>query len=134
MLFLHHLPWCPPTLNILTCVHAQLLPLCPTLCDPMDCSPPGSSFHGFLQARILEWVAVPFSRGSSRPRDQTHVSYVSCIGRWILYHWAIGQLLNTCNVVFLGFPQPLTLSKTLILSVMIFSNQCAFWKFNSNIR
>ena len=47
---------------------------CPTLCDPMDCSPSGSSVHGNLQARILEWVVVPFSRGSSRPRDRTHVS------------------------------------------------------------
>ena len=42
---------------------------CPTLCDPMDCSPPGSSVHGISQARILEWVAVPSSSGSSRPRD-----------------------------------------------------------------
>ena len=39
-----------------------------------------------LQARILEWVAMPSSRGSSRPRDRTHVSYISCIGRWVLYH------------------------------------------------
>ena len=46
------------------------------LCDPMDCSPPGSSVLGILQARILEWVAIPLSRGSSRPRDQT---WVSCI-------------------------------------------------------
>src|SRR5574342_240891 len=52
---------------------------CPTLCDPMGCSPPGSSVHGILQARILEWVAIPFSRGSSSPRDQTQVSCVSCI-------------------------------------------------------
>ena len=44
--------------------------LCPTLFDPMDYSPPGSSVHGMLQARILEWVAVPFSRGSSPPRDR----------------------------------------------------------------
>ena len=43
---------------------------CLTLCDPMGCSPPGSSVHGILQARILEWVAISFSRGSSRPRDQ----------------------------------------------------------------
>ena len=43
---------------------------CPTLCDPMDCSPPASSVHGTLQARILEWVAIPFFRGSSWPRDQ----------------------------------------------------------------
>ena len=48
-----------------------------TLCDPMDCSLPGSSVHGILQARILEWVAIPFSRGSSQPRDQTWVSYIA---------------------------------------------------------
>ena len=47
---------------------------CPTLCNPMDCSPPDSSANGILQARILEWVAIPFSRGSSWTRDQTHVS------------------------------------------------------------
>ena len=56
-----------------------------TLCDPMDCGPPGSSVHGILQARILEWVAISFSRGSSQPRDQTRVSCISCIGRRILY-------------------------------------------------
>ena len=52
----------------------------------MDCSPPGSSVHGIFQARIQEWVAISFSRGSSRPRDRTCISLVSCIGRWILYH------------------------------------------------
>ena len=51
--------------------------LCPTLCDPIDCSPPVSSVHGILQARILERVAIPFSRGSFWPRDQTHVSCVT---------------------------------------------------------
>ena len=55
---------------------------CSTLCDPMDCSLPGSSVHGILQARILEWVATPFSRGFSRTRDQT---WVSCTGMWVLY-------------------------------------------------
>ena len=50
---------------------------CPILCDPMDCSPPGSSVHGLLQARILQWVALPFSRGSSWLRDQTCVFYVA---------------------------------------------------------
>ena len=49
--------------------------LCPILCDPMDCSPPGSSVHRILQARILELVAIPFSRGSSQSRDQTQVSH-----------------------------------------------------------
>ena len=59
--------------------------LCPTLCDPMDCRPPGSSVHGILQARILEWVAIPFSRGSSQPRDGTWVSSIA--GRFFTF-WA----------------------------------------------
>ena len=58
----------------------------PTLCDPMDYSLSGSSVHGILQVRILEWVAMLSSRGSSRPRDQTHVFCISCIGRWIPHH------------------------------------------------
>ena len=61
------------------------------LCDPMDCILPGSSVHGVLQVKILEWVAMPSSRGSSWPRDWTHVSYISCIGRQVLYHWRICQ-------------------------------------------
>ena len=48
-----------------------------TLCDPMDCSLPGFSVHGILQARILDWVVMPSSRGSSRPRDQTLISYIT---------------------------------------------------------
>ena len=47
---------------------------CPILCNPVDCSPPNSSVHGILQARLLEWVAMPFSRESSQPRDRTQVS------------------------------------------------------------
>ena len=53
------------------CVIAQS---CLILCDPRDYSPPGSTDHGILQARVLEWFAIPFSRGSSQPRDQTQVS------------------------------------------------------------
>ena len=60
------------------CVCAQLLQSCPTLCDPMDRSPPGSSVHGILQKRILKWVAMPSSRGSSQLRDRPHVSYWVC--------------------------------------------------------
>ena len=56
------------------------------LWDPMDCGPSGSSVHGILQARILETVAMPSSRGSSRPCDWTQVSYFSCTGGWVLYH------------------------------------------------
>ena len=57
-----------------------------SLCDPVGCSPPGSSVHGIFQARILEWAAISISRGSSRPRDGTRVSCVCCVGRQILYH------------------------------------------------
>ena len=56
---------------------------CPTLWSPMDCSPSGSSVHGIFQVRILEWVSIAFSWGSSWRRDQTHVS---CVDRQILYH------------------------------------------------
>ena len=55
------------------CMHAKSIQLCLTLNDPMDCSPPGSSVHGILQARILEWVAMPFSRGSSPPGMKSHL-------------------------------------------------------------
>ena len=55
---------------------------CLTLCNPMDCSQPGSSVHGTFQARILEWVTISFSRGSFQFKDQT---CLSCIGRQILY-------------------------------------------------
>ena len=56
--------------------------LCRTLCKPMNCSPPGSSVHGTSQARILDWIAISFSKGSSRSRSQTHVSWIN---RWTLY-------------------------------------------------
>ena len=65
--------------------------LCPTLCDPIDCSPPSSSVHGISQARILEWVVMPSSRRPSRPRDQTRISCISCISRQIRYCWATGE-------------------------------------------
>ena len=74
--------WITSGENLTLYTHAQS---CLTLCGPMDCSLPGSSALGILQARILEWVALPSSRGPSRPRDGTHISRVSCIGRWVLY-------------------------------------------------
>ena len=84
---------------------AKSLQLCWTLCYPMDCSPPGSSVHGILLARILEWIANFFSRGSSPPRNQTHVLYH--------LHWQAGSLplappgkphylLNTLYLIHLG--------------------------------
>ena len=58
---------------------------CQTLCDPMDCSRPGSSIHGILQASVLEWVATPFSRGSSQPRDRTPIFSISFTGTFPLH-------------------------------------------------
>ena len=66
------------------CLHAKSLQLCPTLCDPLDCNLPGSSVLGILQARILEWVAMPSSRRSSQPRDNP------CL--LSLLHWQAGSL------------------------------------------
>ena len=71
------------------CVCVLVSQSCLTLCDPMDCSLPGSSVHRILQARILEWVAISFSREHSWCRDWTQVS---CIGRQILYHLRVPQL------------------------------------------
>ena len=69
-------------LSLYICMCAQP---CPTLSDHMNCSPPGSSVHGISQARILEWVALSYSRRSTWPRDWNHIT---CIRRWILYYWA----------------------------------------------
>ena len=60
-------------MDVYTCMHAKSLESCPTLCDCMNCSPPGSSVHGILQARTVEWVAMPSSRGSSPPRDRSRI-------------------------------------------------------------
>ena len=76
----NHLP-ALPQVCVLSCFSRV-----PLFATPMDCSPPGSSVHGILQEGILERVAMPSSRGSSRPRDQTRFSSVSCIGKWVLYH------------------------------------------------
>ena len=78
------------------CVCAQL---CLTLWSPVNCSPPGSSVHGIFQARILELVAITFSRGSSWPRDWTCVSCICCIGRWILYHSATREA-SVCMYIY----------------------------------
>ena len=72
------LHWQAGSLPLAPCAAAaKLLQSCPALCDPMDYSPPGPTVPGLLQAGILEWVAIPFSRASSWPRDQTWVSYIA---------------------------------------------------------
>ena len=85
----HGFVFIPQITNEIACVVCLVAQLCPTLCDPMDCNPPGFSVHGILQARILEWVAISrgFSppRASSRPRDWTQVS---CIAGGFFTSWA----------------------------------------------
>ena len=83
-----------PSLYITVCVCAQS---CLTLCDPMDYSLPGSFTCGIFQERILEWVAISYFRGSFQPRDQTHVSGVSCIGGGVLYHCATWEVYITVS-------------------------------------
>ena len=78
--------------NVWSLVKVLVVHACPTVCDPMDCSLP--AYHGILQARILEWVAIPFSRGSSQPRDRTQVS---CI--------ASGFFTTEQEFVHLAFPR-----------------------------
>ena len=84
-------------------VYVLVAQSCLTLCDPMDSSPPGSSVHGLLQARTLEWVAIPFSRGSSPPRDRTRVSCIA--GRfftvWVTReaHQRYLSTINGCNFI-----------------------------------
>ena len=87
--------------NLCVCVCVSVGTMsCPTLCDPMNCSLPGFSVHGIFQARILEWVAISYSMGSSQPRDWNPVSCVSCTGRWFITTVSrAAQNLLTTNLV-----------------------------------
>ena len=79
---------------------SEVTQLCPTLCDPTDCSLLGFSIHGIFQARVLEWIAISFSRESSLPRDWTRVSHI--VGRFF-YRLSQGSLLKAGNVyLFVG--------------------------------
>ena len=73
---------------------SEVVQSCPTLCNPVECSPPGSSVHGILQARILEWVAISFFRGSSRPRDWTQVSCIAGRSFYQLNHQGSPRILE----------------------------------------
>ena len=110
------------------CVHALS---CLTLCDPMHCSPQGSSVHGIFQGRMLEWVAIFYSREFSWPTDQNCISCVSFTGRWILFHWAtweaLGGWIHGCNhtnydvQLSAHFLEPLPFSDS---SVSIIGHKC----------
>ena len=110
-------------------MRAQSLELCPALRDPVDYSLPHDTVYEIFQERILEWVAISSSRGSSQPGDLT---WVSCIGRWILYHWAIWEasssmwdLTKTFNIhtsTSILFIMPCVFSET----IEPFSTACIF--------
>ena len=90
------------------CTHNQLLHRGWLFVIPWT-SPSGSSVHGIFQARILEWVAISYSRGSSQPRDWTHISCISCIGRWILYRCATWEHI-TLTTKYKSNSSPVSLS------------------------
>ena len=105
-------------------LHVKSLSSCPTVCNPMDCSPPGFSVRGILQARILEWIAICFSRRSSQPRDQTQVSCIagrfftywatwvselvkvaqSCLTLWDTMHYTVHGILQARILEWVAFP------------------------------
>ena len=92
--------------GIYICVRVSMCAqFCPTLCDPRDCSPPCPSIHGILQTRILEWVAISFSRGYSQPKDRMSISCISC--HWqadsLLLH-KLGSLINAESACHTGDP------------------------------
>ena len=93
-------------LNCTFYVHVLVTQSCPTLCNPINWSPPGSSIHGILQARVLEWVAISFSRESSKPRDQTRVSQIPgrCFNLWATREAPFNQYIYClifciCNIL-----------------------------------
>ena len=108
-------PWHLPSKQIIK-VKVLVTQLYPTLWDPMDCSPPSSSVHGILQARILEWVVIPVSR-SSWPRDQT---WISCIGGRVFTIWATETLEIT--LLFYHLSHPLSLPSKLSIQNISYLN------------
>ena len=91
-----------------------------TLCDPMDCSLPGSTIHGIFQARILEWVAIPFSRRSSQPRDWTQVSHI--VGRRFTVWATRDSVLKSKDITL---PTNVRLLKAMIFSIIMYG--CEIW-------
>ena len=99
----------------MTCMHAKLLQSCLIHCNPMDCSPPGSSVLGISQARLLEWVAMPSSRGSSPPRDR---SQVSCIAGRFFTIWATREAPTLPSMVPRLLEQHYLIWEVSLLSVL----------------
>ena len=101
-------------------MRAQSLKSCPSLCNPTDCSPPGSSLHGILQARILEQVAVSYSRASLLPRDRTWVSCISSIAGGFFTTSTTIMLCYINSFIHFSLPPPQTINYVGIFSVAIY--------------
>ena len=103
---------------------------CPTLCNPMDCSLPGFSFHGIFQARVLEWVAISYSRISSQPRDRTQASLT------ITNSWSILKLMSIESVMssnHLILCYPFLLPPSTIPSIRLFYSESFFTSSGQSI-
>ena len=116
---------CPVGVCVCVCVCVWVTQSCPTLCDPMDHSPPGSSVLGILQARILEWVAMSFSRGSSQPRDWSWALHIA--GR-LFTIWAAREALSNCWECYLEIFHYLA---ALSLSCGTWTLQSSLWHVRS---
>ena len=107
--------------------------LCPTLCNPMGRSPPGSSVHGASQARILEWIAILSSRGSSRPRGRNCISFISCTGGRVLLNGRYYQVAGRVPMCLgIQYKQP-TPIPSFLFPTSLFQNQLKYpwvWKGN----
>ena len=101
------------------CMHAKSFQSCLALWNPMNGSAPGSFVHGILKARILKWVAIPSSRGSSQPRDRTHISQISCwqAGSLPLAPTGKPEFLNIPYKILLYSYPPIPMDSNLILSI-----------------
>ena len=111
-----------------TCVLVFITQSCPTLCDPMDYIPPGSSVHGILQTRLLEWFAIPFSRETSQPRDWTQVSRVA--GEFFTI-WATLEIKVTCKPKYINQHRDTHCSLFIPTPLHIWSHDRPQWKINS---
>ena len=114
-----HIHKLPINIHIHTCTREYVLvaQLCPTLCDSMDCSPPGPRLHGILQARILEWAAIHFSRGSSWPR---YWAWVSCIAGGFFTIWATREA-HVCTYIYVNIHKHIYTAKHMKIHENIFT-------------
>ena len=112
-------------LSLLCESESEVTQSCPTLCDPVDCSPRGSSIHGILQARILEWVDISFCRGSSWPRDQTQVSCIAgrSFNLWECNSLSGRKVMTNLDSIFKS--RDITLpTKVCLVKAMVFPWSC----------